>query len=179
VDDSARDSLSAEGAPGLLARWLGGTGEQDPGSKRSVYYQYLDDGGSVHFVRSLDQVPPAWRDRAGRVEMDKPRVQKVAAPARPANRGRRAFSDVAVPVRHAGGDVVVYTTPWCGWCRKTLAWLDRRGIDYENRDIEANDRNRSELIEKTGRTSIPVVEIDGELIRGFNPSRMGELLGTS
>jgi glutaredoxin-like YruB-family protein len=75
--------------------------------------------------------------------------------------------------------VIVYTTSWCGWCRKTLAFLDQNGIDYENRDIEADDAWRDELEEKTGGTSIPVVEIDGEIIRGYDPSRMRQLLEAS
>ena len=78
-----------------------------------------------------------------------------------------------------GPEVVVYTTAWCGWCRKTLAFLDERGVRYVNKDIEANDGNREELIQKTGRTSIPVVEIDGEIIRGFNAARMEQLLARS
>ena len=75
--------------------------------------------------------------------------------------------------------MVVYTTAWCGWCRKTLAFLDERGVRYVNKDIEANDWNRDELIEKTGRTSIPVVEINGEIIRGYNAERMEQLLAGS
>ena len=73
---------------------------------------------------------------------------------------------------------MVYTATWCGWCRKTLAWLDERGIDYDNRDIDANPANRQELIRKAGRASIPVVEIDGRLVRGFDPAGMQALLGS-
>ena len=76
----------------------------------------------------------------------------------------------------ARADVVVYTTSWCGWCRKTMAWLDEAGVDYENRDIEANPLYRAELLAKTGATSIPMVEIDGRVVRGFSPGRMSELL---
>ena len=72
-----------------------------------------------------------------------------------------------------------FGTAWCGWCRKTLGFLTRRGVAFENRDIEANDMWKEELIEKTGGTSIPVVEIDGEIIRGYDPDRMDELLSSS
>jgi glutaredoxin-like YruB-family protein len=94
---------------------------------------------------------------------------------------RRPFAaGAAQPPAARGGrgyaEVVVYTTSWCPWCRKTLAWLDARGVEYENRDIEKNPAWRDELLEKSGSTSIPVVEIEGEVIRGFNPGRMGELL---
>jgi glutaredoxin len=75
--------------------------------------------------------------------------------------------------------VVVYTTSWCGWCRKTLAWLDGEGIPYENRDIEKDPAYREELIRKSGGTSIPVVEIDGRIIRGFDTRRMAQALRSS
>ena len=52
----------------------------------------------------------------------------------------------------APADVVVYTASWCGWCQRTLAWLDERGVPYENRDIEVDPRNREELIAKSGGT---------------------------
>jgi glutaredoxin-like YruB-family protein len=72
--------------------------------------------------------------------------------------------------------VVVYTTPWCGWCRKTLAHLDDKGIRYVNKDIEANAAYRQELRGKTGSTAVPVIEIGEELVRGFDVARIDHLL---
>ena len=74
---------------------------------------------------------------------------------------------------------MVYTTSWCGWCRKTIKYLTNRGVPFENRDIEAERTWRRELKQKTGSTSVPVVEIDGQIIRGYDPDRMAELLRSS
>ncbi len=140
-----------------------------------VYYQWVDETGSVHFVRSLDAVPAHWRDRAGRIEVE----QKASAPpTRQTARRRATESAAARRPAAASHEVVVYTTSWCGWCRRTLAWLDQRGVDYVNKDIESDPGHRDELVRKTGRTSIPVVEIDGELIRGYDPGRMEAMLGS-
>jgi glutaredoxin len=76
----------------------------------------------------------------------------------------------------APADVVVYTASWCGWCQKTLAWLDERGVPYDNRDIDADPRNREELIAKSGGTGIPLVVIGGTQIQGFAPDQMASLL---
>jgi glutaredoxin len=113
---------------------------------------------------------------AGGGEGEAPRLTRAEA-SKPVRRsyGDRAWQAPAARARGAYG-VVVYTTSWCGWCRKTIAWLDAHGVDYENRDIEKNPRWRAELIEKAGGDSIPVVEIDGELIHGFDPGRMSDLL---
>jgi glutaredoxin len=150
-----------------------------------TYYRYLDAGGSLHFVDSLERVPEGFRASAkpialagdsGSSSPPTPSRRAAAPPARHSRPFERAASLPAAQRPAPAAGVVVYTTSWCGWCRKTLAWLDERGVDYENRDIERSDAWRDELVEKTGSVSIPVVEIDGQIVRGYDPGRMGELL---
>jgi glutaredoxin len=142
-----------------------------PASGTRVYYQYVDASGAVRFVDRLEDVPAPHRDAAGRIEVEA-RPERAPA-ARAAAQGRRPWAAAA-----AAPTVVVYTTSWCGWCRKTLAWLDREGVDYVNKDIEADPDHREELIRKAGRASIPVVDVDGTLIRGYDPGRMEALIGS-
>ena len=147
--------------------------------ERSAFYRYTDAAGTMRFVSSLAEVPAAFRDSAQAVSND--RVQR--APAGPA--GSRARTEGSrAPVaqleeRALEHEVVVYTTSWCGWCRKTVAYLTKRGVPFENRDIEAERMWRRELKQKTGSTSVPVIEIDGQIIRGYDPDRMAELLRSS
>jgi glutaredoxin-like YruB-family protein len=171
---------SGDGSLGL-GGWLGGDDPEVTPSNKDVYYQYVDDSGTVHFVQNLGDVPARWQSRAGRIEVEKTAPAPGRGGSRTAANGRAAAkSSARNPVAYrTQPEVVVYTTTWCGWCRKTLAFLDERGVRYVNKDIEANDWNRDELIEKTGRTSIPVVEINGEIIRGFNAERMEQLLAGS
>jgi glutaredoxin len=143
-----------------------------------VFYKYTDDQGRTHFVQTAGDIPDRYRKKAGTVEIRneiiRPAEPTVARTPRPRVRARQPV--VEERRRMPRADVVVYTTPWCGWCRKTIAWLDEAGVDYENRDIEANPVFRAELLAKTGATSIPMVEIDGQVVRGFSPGRMSELL---
>ena len=163
VEQAAAD-LRAEGDAGA-------GGERSPAS----FYRYTDETGTVRFVTSLAEVPKHLRASARPVAND--RVQR--APSQPpAKRARVHRAEVAFE-RAAPREVVVYTTSWCGWCRKTLAFLTEQGVDFENRDIEADEAWREELREKTGSTSIPVVEIDGKIIRGYDPKRMAQLLRSS
>jgi glutaredoxin len=112
-----------------------------------------------------------------RFEARPARTPAAAAPA-PRAPARRPLSRAGSgePERRAMHDVTVYTAPWCGWCRKTLAFLDQRGVDYVNKDIEEDPEHAAELIEKSGGKSIPFVEIDGAQIHGYNPGRMTALL---
>lgn len=147
--------------------------ESAPPPGQPAFYQWVDERGSVHFAGSLDEVPANWRSRAGQVQLDSAAFNQTAAPTAKPARPRRVAD--AAPHRSAH-DVTVYTAPWCGWCRKTLAFLDQRGVDYVNKDIEDDADYAQELREKTGGTAIPLVEIDGNAIRGFDPGRMTALL---
>lgn len=188
-------------ATAMLASWTGGAKTGDPeaddstaGDSKSVdtnepsaapaksaFYQWVDERGSVNFAASLDEVPAAWRERAGRVEVDDAAftVTKTASSGVALKR-RAPPTPTPTPTREVARnrnhDVVVYTAPWCGWCQKTMAFLDERGVAYDNKDIEADSEYESELREKTGGIAIPLVEIDGEQIRGYSASKMAELL---
>lgn len=140
---------------------------------KHIFYQWVDDHGVVRFARTRDEVPPAWRERAGQVEVDDHAFAPKAAEPRTQPARRPAAGRAERPRLH---DVTVYTAPWCGWCRKTLAWLDERGVDYVNKDIEADDDWAEELEERSGGHSIPYVLIDGSAIRGYSPGKMAALL---
>lgn len=161
------DAASEPGAPAAASE------EAAPAAKH-VFYQWVDERGSVRFARSLEDVPAAWRERAGQVEIDASAYTKPKT--RAATRGSRDATPQTAAYTSAAHDVTVYTAPWCGWCRKTLAFLDERGVEYVNKDIEADEEFADELEEKTGGRSIPLVEIDGSLIRGYNPGEMAALL---
>jgi len=182
AEERDEETNGGAGDGGLgLERWFGKGDPEVARSNKDVYYQYVDDSGTVHFVQNLGDVPARWQRKAGRIEVEKTSPAPGRAGSPPAAPRRTAAKrPTEKPYAYkTGPEVVVYTTSWCGWCRKTLAFLDARGVRYVNKDIEANDWNRDELIEKTGRTSIPVVEINGEIIRGYNAARMEQLLAGS
>ena len=156
-----------------LASLLTTLSERSAAPVKSVLYQWVDERGSVNFAASLDEVPEAWRQRAGQVELDAGSFAKTRASSLSASPSRRQES---MPDSARAHEVTVYTVPWCGWCRKTLAFLDERGVDYVNKDIEADEQYAAELRDKTGGSAIPFVEIDGSQIHGFDPGKMAELL---
>ena len=130
----------------------------------------MDDAGRIRFVQSLGDVPVQWRDSIGRVSLSPNRVVRQQTPTWTLPSWDPGVGDT----RPAA--VVVYTAPWCGWCRKTLAWLDAHDVDYQNKDIEANESWRRELVEKIGAAAVPLVEIDDQMIRGYSPERMSQAL---
>lgn len=74
--------------------------------------------------------------------------------------------------------VIVYSTPWCAFCKTEKQYLDHLGVEFESKDIEVDPSAFEELAKKTdGRTSgVPVTDIAGELIFGFDRKKIDETL---
>ncbi len=73
-------------------------------------------------------------------------------------------------------NVIVYSAEWCPWCKKTKEFLEENGIKFEERDIEKTDGAAQEVVKKSGQRGIPVVDIDGTIIIGFNKPALEEVL---
>ena len=146
----------------------------------SDFYKVVEDNGTVRFVSSLAEVPVAQRPKAQRIDRQPVGgaggVKRGAPSRRAAQQLAAAKPSKPAAFSNAGHEVVVYTTSWCGWCKKTLAWLDAKGIDYENRDVETSEAWAEEMHDLTGSGGIPVIVIDGEVIKGFNQAQMEEML---
>lgn len=77
----------------------------------------------------------------------------------------------------ANHKVTVYKTAVCPWCHKAMEWLDERNVKYNDIDVGADAKAAEEMIEKSGQRGVPVIDIDGEIIVGFDPAKMKKYLG--
>jgi len=73
--------------------------------------------------------------------------------------------------------VTVYSAPWCPWCNKSNEWLDAHKIKYENKDVDKDPKSAEEMVKKSGQTGIPVTDVDGEIIIGYDVPRLSKALG--
>jgi glutaredoxin 3 len=75
--------------------------------------------------------------------------------------------------------IQMYTTAWCGYCRRAKALLEDRGLEYEEIHLDSDPTFRAKLLERTGRWTVPQILIDGEPIGGYvelaGLDRTGEL----
>ena len=67
----------------------------------------------------------------------------------------------------AQANVVLYTTGWCGYCKQTRRFLDSKGIPYTEYDIE-KDAEARKAYEALGGRGIPLIDVNGTLIRDFS-----------
>ena len=71
--------------------------------------------------------------------------------------------------------VLVYTADWCPWCHKLMDFLKQNNVEFEMRDVGLGD-NAKEALEKSKQSGIPVTDIDGIIVVGFDVPRLKELL---
>lgn len=73
--------------------------------------------------------------------------------------------------------VIIYSTPSCGYCKMAMEYLKEKGIPYIEYNVLADRQKAMEMIQKTQQMAVPVIEIDGKVMVGYNRGKINELLG--
>jgi glutaredoxin-like YruB-family protein len=73
-------------------------------------------------------------------------------------------------------NVKVYSTPACPWCLKAKSFLKEKGIEFEDIDVSTNHEAAHEMMEKSGQMGVPVLDINGTIIVGFDVEKIKSLL---
>ena len=73
--------------------------------------------------------------------------------------------------------VRVYSTPTCPYCAKAKQFLEDNNIEFENIDVSSDQQKVQEMVEKSGQMGVPVLDIEGEIIVGFDKEKISQALG--
>ena len=73
--------------------------------------------------------------------------------------------------------VIIYSTPTCHFCQMTKNFFEENGIEYTDYNVAEDIEKAREMVEKSGQMGVPVIDIDGEIVIGFDEPRLRELLG--
>ncbi|WP_139905765.1 glutaredoxin family protein [Clostridium thermarum] len=73
--------------------------------------------------------------------------------------------------------VKVYSTTTCPWCVKAKDYLKSKGIAYEDINVSLDPAAAKEMIEKSGQRGVPVLDINGNIVVGFDRPQIDKLLG--
>ena len=165
ADTSKVDDVP-EGSRGMVRVTLVGGQDPPPGQVWVANLRTPADDGSF----ALSTVP---RDRFEELALGQGLASAVEIP--------EGLEPPTKPVAAAPGEVIVYKTSWCGVCKKLQAYLDRKGVKYVAKDIEKDLDAAAELQAKAKahhiRTgSVPVIDVGGELMVGFDRARLEQLL---
>lgn len=73
--------------------------------------------------------------------------------------------------------ITLYSTSICPWCRITKEFLREHKIKFRELDVVGNINSLKKMIQKSGQMSVPVIEINGNIIVGFDEDRLREEIG--
>ncbi len=73
--------------------------------------------------------------------------------------------------------VTIYSTPTCPYCKLAKAYLDEHNIAYTNYDVAEDQARAEEMVKKSGQMGVPVIDVDGTIIVGFDKSALKAALG--
>jgi len=125
-----------------------------PGSAQ--IYKWRDKDGSIRF----SDTPPPPGVEAETMKMRE--TPKEATPKRPGE--KRAYGEI---------QVIMYMTDWCPYCRKAREYLNSLGVTLTEYNVDREKSREEERIRKAGGGSgVPVIDVEGIIIRGFNPDRI-------
>lgn len=72
--------------------------------------------------------------------------------------------------------VTIYSTPTCHFCNMAKEYFDANHVAYESFDVSVDTNKRAEMMDLSGQLGVPVIQIDNNVIIGFNKPKLAELL---
>jgi len=74
-------------------------------------------------------------------------------------------------------DIKIYSTPTWPWCTKVKDYFRQNGINFTEYDVTKDYDKAVEMVQKSGQRGVPVIDIDGNIVVGFDKSKIDELIG--
>ena len=73
--------------------------------------------------------------------------------------------------------VTIYSTPTCGYCRLAKDYFRKNNINFTDYNVASDLKKADEMVKKSGQMGVPVIDINGKIIIGFNKPEIEKALG--
>ena len=73
--------------------------------------------------------------------------------------------------------ITIYSTSACVYCKMAKAFFKEHNVAYEEKDVASDEKAREEMISKSSQMGVPVIEIDDQIVVGFDKEELSKLLG--
>ncbi len=78
--------------------------------------------------------------------------------------------------QNAPARVIVYTTPTCSWCNTLKSYLRSHQVTFSEIDVSRDEKMAAQMVQRSGQQGVPQTNIDGQIIIGFDRTRIDQLL---
>lgn len=72
--------------------------------------------------------------------------------------------------------VIMYSTPSCGFCRMAKSYFQQNKIQFTEYNVASNSEKAQEMVSKSGQMGVPVIDINGKIIVGFDRAAIDQAL---
>ncbi|HVX56758.1 MAG TPA: glutaredoxin family protein [Candidatus Saccharimonadales bacterium] len=73
-------------------------------------------------------------------------------------------------------NIIVYGAQWCGFCHMAMQYFDKLGVKYQYVDVDKDPAGGQAAVDKSGQRGIPVIDLDGDIIVGFDRPKIDTAL---
>lgn len=73
-------------------------------------------------------------------------------------------------------NITIYTTPTCPYCHMTKDYLNEKKLPFKELDVSADQENAEEMVKLSGQMGVPVIQIDNEIIVGFDKEKIEKII---
>lgn len=146
-------------------------------------YQYTDKKGNIVYSDN----PPQGSDAKNKQLKDDGIFWSSPQDEPEPHRGGKSAAVSPVPESekkrkrdYSDATVVMYMTDWCGYCKKAREYVHSLGARLVEYNIDRDEGRKDEMRKKSGGSSgVPLIDIDGTIIRGYSPSAIKAALDRS
>ena len=78
---------------------------------------------------------------------------------------------------HMAQNITIYSTPTCHFCHLAKDFLTENNIPFTDYNVQTDLEKRAEMTEKSGGMAVPVIDVDGEVMVGFDKEKLAGLVG--
>jgi glutaredoxin-like YruB-family protein len=75
-------------------------------------------------------------------------------------------------------NIKIYTTPTCPFCKAAKEFLKEKNISFEEIDVSSDSKALEEMKKKSGQMSVPIIDINGKIIVGFDKEKLEKIIDT-
>lgn len=73
--------------------------------------------------------------------------------------------------------VEIYSTPVCKYCGLAKDFFKKNNVEYTEHNVASDQAKRSEMVEKSGQLGVPVIDVGGDIVVGYDEKVLKDLLG--
>jgi glutaredoxin len=125
-------------------------------------YQWVDEKGVTH----IEDNPPGEMSVSNSLEVKK--IKDIMEPSSKLNENpteRKSTDDQAV---NMNANIEIYTTSWCHFCRQAKEYFKKKGVSYNEHDVDKSKEAMRRKNEISSSGGVPVTVINGQVINGFS-----------